>query len=209
MGHSFKFRHFNTVLRGARVILIYCQKIDDVWYAVALENTRILATAFSQREEEVMESLLRHLPYNMPFTVAEKPNSFSVKVLKALKMIFEGKNFSFKFDVDMGYLSGYSQKVLRCASLVPIGYFTTYGAISKIVGGSPRAVGRALALNPFSLLIPCHRVVRSDFTVGGCWFGEKAKLEILERENRGYEEPMEMKVEGGILPVFPIKYLKR
>jgi len=191
------------------VIQIYHQKIDDVWYAVAFENGRALATAFSPNEEEVIEYLLEHLPYNKPFMVAEEPNPSSMDLLKTLKMIFDGKEVSSKFDTDMDYLSQFSQKVLQCTSLIPIGYFTTYGAISKIVGGSPRAVGRALASNPFSLLIPCHRVVRADFTIGGYGFSERTKLEILKKEDRGYEEPMKLKVEGGILPVFPIKYLKR
>lgn len=191
------------------MIQIYRRKIGDTWYAVVFENERVLATAFSSNEGEVIGYLLKHLPYDKPFMAAEEPNLSSMELLKTLKMIFDGKEVSSKFDTDMDYLSRYSQKVLQCTSLIPIGYFTTYGAISKIVGGSPRAVGRALALNPFSLLIPCHRVVRADFTLGGCWFGEKTKLGLLQREDRGYEEPMKLKVEGGVLPVFPIKYLKR
>lgn len=191
------------------MIQIYHQEIGDMWYAVALENERVLATAFSPNEGKAIEYLLEHLPYNKPFMVAEEPNPSSMNLLKTLRMIFDGKEVSYKFDTDMDYLSQYSQKVLQCTSLITIGYFTTYGAISKIVGGSPRAVGRALASNPFSLLIPCHRVARADFTIGGCSFGEKTKMELLQREDRGYEEPMKLKVYGGILPVFPIKYLKR
>jgi O-6-methylguanine DNA methyltransferase len=190
------------------VIQIYRQKIDDLWYTVAFENERILATTFSSNEGEALKGLLGCLPYNKPFIVAEKLNPPSIELFKTLKMIFDGK-VPPDFDPDMEYLSRYSQKVLRCTSLIPIGYFTTYGAISKIVGGSPRAVGRTLALNPFPLLIPCHRVVHADFTIGGYGFGEKTKLKILQREDRGYEEPMKLKVEGGVLPVFPIKYLKR
>ncbi len=190
------------------MIQIYHQKIDAIWYAVALENERVIATAFSQKEGKAIEHLLKHLPYNKSFMVAKKPNFSSMNILKTLKMIFEGKDVPSKFNIDIGYLSRYNQRVLQCTSLIPIGYFTTYGAVSKLVGGSPRAVGRALASNPFSLLIPCHRVVQADFTVGGYWFGEKIKLKLLQREDKGFEEPMEIKVEHGILPVFPIKYLK-
>jgi methylated-DNA-[protein]-cysteine S-methyltransferase len=190
------------------VIQIYRQKIDDLWYTVAFENERILATTFSSNEGEAMKRLLKCLPYDKPFIVAEKLNPPSIELFKTLKMILDGE-VPPDFDPDMEYLSQYSQKVLRYTSLIPIGYFTTYGALSKIAGGSPRAVGRALASNPFPLLIPCHRVVRANFTIGGYWFGEKTKLEILQREDRGYEEPMKLKVGGSILPVFPVKYLKR
>lgn len=190
------------------MIQIYHQKIGDTWYAGAFENERVLATAFSPNEGEVMQCLLGYLPYDKPFMVAEEPNPSSARLLKTLKKIFDGKEVSSKFEMAMDHLPQYSQKVLKCTSLIPIGYFTTYGGISKIVGGSPRAVGRALALNPFPLLIPCHRVVRADFTVGGCVFGEKTKLGLLRREDRGYTEPTAVKANDKALSLYPVRYVK-
>lgn len=190
------------------MIQIYRQEIDNMWYAVATEDGRVIATAFSPNERESLGFLLDHLPYNEPFKVAEEPNPSSMNLLKTLKKIWDGKEVSSKFEMTMDYLPQYSQKVLKCTSLIPIGYLTTYGAISKIVGGSPRSVGRALALNPFPLLIPCHRVVRSDFSIGGYGLGEETMLKLLQREDRGYEGRMKLRVKGGIFPVFPIAYLK-
>lgn len=191
------------------MIYIYHQKIGDTWYAAAFENKRLLTTVFSPNEEEVMRCLLGYLPYDNPFTVAEEPSPSSARLLKTLKKIFDGKEVSSKFEMAMDHLTQYSRKVLRCTSLIPIGYFTTYGAISKIVGGSPRAVGRALASNPFPLLIPCHRVVRADFSIGVTDLAKRScHSQLLRREDRGYKEPMKLRVKGGILLVFPTTYLK-
>jgi methylated-DNA-[protein]-cysteine S-methyltransferase len=50
---------------------------------------------------------------------------------------------------------------------IPIGKVTTYKALSKVLGVHPRVVGRLLALNNEPIIVPCHRVVRSDGSLGG------------------------------------------
>ena len=67
-----------------------------------------------------------------------------------------------------------------------------------------------MASNLFPLLVPCHRVVRSDFTLGGYGFGLNVKLEILKRESRGFSSEREIRVNDGKLRVFPVEFvLKR
>ena len=190
------------------MIYIHCQKIDNIWYAAAIQNNKVFATAFSPKEQQVMRHLLENLPYNIPFQVTEKPNQLLTKLLKTLKAIFDGKDSaSYGFKIATNHLSSYTRRVLNYTSLIPIGYITTYGAIAKAAGGSPRSVGRVEALNPFPLLIPCHRVVRSDFSVGGYGLGEKTKLQLLQKEDRGYEKTRSLKVEDKQLSLFPIKFL--
>ncbi len=190
------------------MIQVYSQKIGDTWYATAIEDERIFATAFSLLERDVLQILLKLLPYNRPFTVMEKTDGFAANVLETLNMVFEGKGSPRRFELAFERLSDYARKVLQCVSLVPVGYFTTYKAVFEAVGGGARAVGRVMASNPLSLLVPCHRVVRSDFSLGGYGAGEKTKLELLLREDRGHEKPTELGVEGKKLALFPIKYLK-
>jgi len=190
------------------VIYIYHQEINNMWYAAAVQNNKVFATAFSPKEQEVLRHLLKSLPYNVSFQVTEKPNQLLTKLLKTLKTIFDGKgSASYGFKISMDHLPSYTRRVLNCTSLTPVGYLTTYGAITKVAGGSPRSVGRAEASNPFPLLIPCHRVVRTDFSIGGYGLGEKVKLKLLQREDRGYEEARRIKVKGKELSLFPIKYL--
>jgi len=193
------------------LISIHHQKIDEVWYAAAIENDKIFATAFSpDNEEEALRHLLKSLPYNIPFQVTEKPGQLLAELLKTLKAIFDGKDVSHSnFKTSMDHLPTHTRRVLDCTSLIPVGYLTTYGTIAKVTGGSPRSVGRAEASNPFPLLIPCHRVVRADFSIGGYGLGEKVKLQILQREERGYEKTTTLKINDKTLPLFPIKNLQK
>ncbi len=191
------------------MIYIYHLKMGAVWYAAAIGDEKVFATAFSTTERGVLQELLESLPYNIPFQMAEKSSPFSAELLKTLKAIFDGKDVSLHFEVAMDHMPSYTRRVLKCTSMIPVGYLTTYGAIAKAVGGSPRAVGNAMAYNPFPLLIPCHRVVRADFSVGGYGAGEKIKRELLQREDRGYEEDGRVKINGETLLFFPVKRLRK
>jgi O-6-methylguanine DNA methyltransferase len=191
------------------MIQVYHTKLNGVWYGTAVQNEQVLATCFSVEEQD-LRRLLRKLPDGIPFQVAEEPNQLLTNVLGALEEVFNGKNReSYGFKIAMDHLSSYTRKVFNCTRLVPVGYVTAYGAIAKVVGGNARSVGRVEASNPFPLLIPCHRVVRSDLSIGGYGCGEQVKMEILQREERGYEESMELKVEGGELSLFPTEWIKQ
>jgi methylated-DNA-[protein]-cysteine S-methyltransferase len=80
----------------------------------------------------------------------------------------------------------FSDYVYAMTSQIPIGKVTTYGAIAKAIGfpGAARAVGQALGANPNPIVVPCHRVVRSDGVLGGYSGGEgpRTKAKLLARE---------------------------
>ncbi|MFN8140479.1 MAG: methylated-DNA--[protein]-cysteine S-methyltransferase [Fimbriimonadales bacterium] len=67
---------------------------------------------------------------------------------------------------------------------IPVGSAITYSRLASNVGapGAVRAVARACATNPIAILIPCHRVIRSDGTLAGYRWGVERKLKLLERE---------------------------
>ena len=194
------------------MIYVHHREIDGVWYAAAVGNGEVFATAFSPSEEEALRSLLQSLPYNVPFQMAKKTSRLSSDLLRTLKLIFDGKDVSPSFKIAVSHLTSYSRRVLQCVCLIPVGYITTYGAIAKTVNGSPRSVGRAVASNPFPLLIPCHRVVKvlrnRTCTVGGYGLGADVKLGLLQREDRGYTEPMEIGVGDRALLLYPVGFLK-
>lgn len=78
----------------------------------------------------------------------------------------------------------FSKKVLKIVSSIPRGKVLTYGEVARR-GGKPRAsraVGKILNANPNPVVIPCHRVVKSDFTVGGYSQGVKKKIKLLKSE---------------------------
>lgn len=67
---------------------------------------------------------------------------------------------------------------------IPEGKITTYGDIAKALGcpGASRAVGQILNKNPDPVIVPCHRVVMSDGSIGGYAFGKTMKKELLAKE---------------------------
>jgi len=76
------------------------------------------------------------------------------------------------------------KKIYKKLLEVPEGKITTYGELAKAVGftNGQRAVGKIMNKNPFPVLIPCHRVVKSDGKVGGYAYGENIKINILKKE---------------------------
>jgi methylated-DNA-[protein]-cysteine S-methyltransferase len=70
---------------------------------------------------------------------------------------------------------------------IPRGYVSTYRRIAEHVGspGGSRAVGGALSGNPFPIIIPCHRAVRSDGGLGGYQGGLEMKKRLLAMEGVG------------------------
>ncbi|ORZ30328.1 6-O-methylguanine DNA methyltransferase [Catenaria anguillulae PL171] len=64
-------------------------------------------------------------------------------------------------------VSEFDFKVYDALLKVPKGKLTTYAALAKSIQAHPRAVGQALRRNPYAPLVPCHRVISSDFKLGG------------------------------------------
>ena len=82
--------------------------------------------------------------------------------------------------------NSFNSKCYKLLTKVPKGRVTTYKEIARAMGSKAyRAVGRAMACNPYAPKIPCHRVVTSDGKLGGYAFGIKAKIKILEKEGVG------------------------
>lgn len=90
-----------------------------------------------------------------------------------------------RLPVDLGRLTAFQAEVLRAAATIPRGEVRPYGWIAKEIGkpGAVRAVGSALASNPVPVIIPCHRVVRSDGHLGEYSLGAtENKRTLLEYE---------------------------
>ena len=86
-------------------------------------------------------------------------------------------------------LSEFSAKVLKATCKIPPGKVATYSGIAAKIRATlaARAVGTALANNPFPVVIPCHRVVRSDGSLGGFGGGMNMKRELLTKEGVSFD----------------------
>ncbi len=192
------------------MISLYTKKISGVWFGVASDEEKLFATTFSFSKEIALRNLLSVIPYDVSFQQQEKASHFTECVVVLLNDIYSGKEVSHSFPLATNQLSSYARKVIETVSIVPLGYVTSYGSVAEVAGGSPRAVGRVMALNPFPLIVPCHRIVRSDFKLGGYGLGLDVKLEILRRESRGYTSKREISVDSKKLSIFPVEsVLKR
>jgi methylated-DNA-[protein]-cysteine S-methyltransferase len=73
--------------------------------------------------------------------------------------------------------------VLQEVAKIPYGEVRTYKQISEVLNTKAyRAVGTAIGRNPLPMIIPCHRVVKSDLRVGGFFGGTEMKTEMLKNE---------------------------
>jgi len=91
---------------------------------------------------------------------------------------------TFSVDIDWDVVGGFQQQVLRITAEIPFGGITSYGAIAEQMGkpGAARAVGAALSSNPLPIVIPCHRVVGSDYRLNGFIGGVETKAFLLRLE---------------------------
>jgi methylated-DNA-[protein]-cysteine S-methyltransferase len=111
-------------------------------------------------------------------------------VVDQLTEYFEGRRRVFDLPVDLSAVTGFQRSVLEGVLSVPCGQVQSYGDIARRAGkpGGARAVGAAVATNPIGIVVPCHRIVRSDGTpgeyairaVGSC--GSQYKLLLLRLE---------------------------
>ena len=107
------------------------------------------------------------------------------EVAERIVSFLSGDDIRFSLDItSLDLCPQFQQKVLRAEHGIPRGYVSTYGRIAKHIGNSraARAAGSALANNPFPLLIPCHRAIRSDGSLGGYQGGTAMKRSLLEME---------------------------
>jgi O-6-methylguanine DNA methyltransferase len=188
------------------MIEVYSQNLDGVWFGIACAEQQIFASSFSASQQLTLRNILTMLPYNTPFQVFHEPSAFARDTFASIKKIYDGENVDLRFPLAYAHLPTYTRKVLKATLQISLGYITSYGSIARAVGGGPRAVGNIMASNPFAPIVPCHRVVKSDFTLGGYGGGLKVKVELLSREKRGFLRSKDIQVNGGSLTVFPAEY---
>lgn len=97
---------------------------------------------------------------------------------------FGGRRREFEVPLDWRLTRGFRREVLRHTALVPYGSTASYREMA-VRAGSPnavRAAGSALATNPLPILVPCHRILRSDGKVGSYLGGSSMKESLLTME---------------------------
>ena len=127
---------------------------------------------------EERRELVRRYPYSM-----ESEKSF--KTLRTLlDRYLKGQDVDFDIDTDITDLPVFTQNVLNELRKIPYGETRSYLDIARSVGqpSAVRAVGQAVKKNPIPIIIPCHRVIRENGSLGGFSLGTQIKKRLLSLE---------------------------
>jgi len=128
-------------------------------------------------------ALLREMRSAFPqLTLLDEPDATRPWRQGILEMM-KGRPPSFPDHLNWDKLSTFTRAVLVAVRSIPWGTVMTYGQLAVAVGRprAARAVGRAVAANPWPLVVPCHRVVRAD-GIGGFGGGVELKRTLLQKE---------------------------
>lgn len=115
---------------------------------------------------------------------AKNTPPFIHKFSRQLKLYADGKPVRWSVPVDLSAGTNFQQKVWRALTKIPRGETRSYGWVARKVGqpGASRAVGAACGANPVPVIVPCHRVIASDGSLGGFGGGLPMKRRLLRVE---------------------------
>lgn len=106
------------------------------------------------------------------------------ELAKQLNCYFNGQAITFNQKLDITQATDFQRRVWQAGRLIPYGETRSYLWLAKKIGypRAARAVGQALARNPLPIIIPCHRVIKEDGSLGGFSGGLKTKRLLLSLE---------------------------
>jgi methylated-DNA-[protein]-cysteine S-methyltransferase len=133
----------------------------------------------SEDHDRVLESLAEKLSPR----ILRAPKRLDV-VAREIDEYFAKRRQVFDVKLDLSLSHGFRQRVQKHLPEIGYGQTRSYRQVAELVGNpnAVRAVGTACATNPLPVVVPCHRVLRTDGTLGGYIGGRQAKAALLELE---------------------------
>jgi len=148
---------------------------------IAATPVGLVRVAFSSEGHDVV---LQNLSDRISSRLLQAPKRLDA-VARQLEEYFSGRRHAFDVPLDWQLSKGFRRVVLSHLAIdIDYGTTTSYGTLARL-SGSPkavRAVGTTCATNPIPVVVPCHRVVRADGTLGGYRGGPVAKRTLLDLE---------------------------
>jgi methylated-DNA-[protein]-cysteine S-methyltransferase len=172
-----------TAAASAGVLDVAYRTVDTPVGQLLLAATGrgLVRVAFaSEGHDEVLQALADRISPR----VLDAPGRLDA-VARELEEYFAGRRQSFDVPLDWQLATGFRSAVLHQLPGIGYGHTASYATIARLAG-SPKAVraaGTACALNPLPVVVPCHRVVRSDGSMGGYRGGPDAKRTLLDLES--------------------------
>jgi AraC family transcriptional regulator of adaptative response/methylated-DNA-[protein]-cysteine methyltransferase len=170
-----------TYLRGGEGIRIRYTIVDSPLGRLLVAATRrgICAVSIGKSDQSLQTALLNEYSAAKIHWDKAGLKDYVTALLKYLN----GKLPSLDLPLDV-QVTAFQWKVYEALKAIPYGHTRTYKEIAKAIGRpkAVRAVARACATNPAAVVIPCHRVVRKDGSLGGYRWGLERKKTLLEKE---------------------------
>ena len=171
---TLKYINFNSLIG----------EIGIVWEDKTLILKQVLLPELSTRKQNY-----GNIHYNGVISETS-PDEKIFKLMSKIKDVILGKNVTFDITrMDLSELTQFQQDVLKKQTEIPYGKVTSYKKLAELIDKpkSSRPVANVLSNNPFPLVIPCHRTVRSDWTVGGYAGSNNSYYKQFLLENEGIE----------------------
>ncbi|MGI6547776.1 MAG: methylated-DNA--[protein]-cysteine S-methyltransferase [Bacillota bacterium] len=155
---------------------------DLGWIGAAFSAVGLRLLTLPQKTEEEAICLLQKTA-QAPLGKRCTP-SFAAELAEDLLAYAQGEELRCDLPLDLTGLTAFQRSVLNVLRQVAFGQLTSYGELARAAGypGAARAVGQVMANNPLPLVIPCHRVLRSDGSLGGFGGGPEMKQRLLRLE---------------------------
>ena len=177
-------------LRGALAERATREGVLDIAYRVVDSPVGPLLLAATDRglvrvayEREDHDAVLRQLAERLSPRILEAPGRLG-SAASQLEEYFAGRRRGFDLPLDLSLSAGFRRTVIQHLEAIPFGRTESYTEVARAVGNpkAVRAVGTACATNPLPVVVPCHRVLRSDGSLGGYIGGLEAKTALLSLE---------------------------
>jgi len=153
------------------------------WTGLAYSDSAIVLVERSRRGAADIEELVRR---RLADVVSQERPRGDLGEAAARKLVeyHEGRQVVFDEPMDLSLVPPFTQRVLRATARIPYGEVRPYAWVAREVGKprATRAVGQSLHINPLAPIIPCHRVIASDNTLGGYGGGLDMKRWLLKLE---------------------------
>ena len=132
---------------------------------------------------EGFDSVLARLADRISPRILEAPRRLD-RAARQIEEYLAGRRRRFDLDLDLTLAGGFRRQVLTYLPGISYGRTASYGEVAAAVEHprAVRAVGTACATNPLPLVIPCHRVIRSDGMIGAYLGGSSLKRQLLQME---------------------------
>lgn len=114
----------------------------------------------------------------------ERDDEFADDLAEQLDEYFAGTRREFEVTLDWRFVRGFTRRALEAIREIPYGETAGYGEVAISAGspGAGRAVGTACAMTPFSIIVPVHRVIRADGSIGEYGGHPEIKRFLLDLE---------------------------